>query len=86
MVATLLEAAAPRAAAGSMATAAAMQDAISTKLTGAAETIDEYGMGNGDIEAQKNNTYKSRVRSLTRAAQPHRHWSMGEMLEDQELV
>jgi hypothetical protein len=46
-VATLLEAAAPRAAAGAMATAAAMQDAISTELTGA-ETIDEFGMGNGE--------------------------------------
>jgi hypothetical protein len=45
-VATLLGAA-PRAAAGAMATAAAMQDAISTELTGA-ETIDEFGMGNGE--------------------------------------
>ena len=36
----MLEAAAPRAAAGAMATAAAMQDAISTELTGA-ETIGE---------------------------------------------
>jgi hypothetical protein len=30
-----------------MATAAAMQDAISTEF-GAAETIDEFGMGNGE--------------------------------------
>jgi hypothetical protein len=47
VVATLLETAAPRAAAGAMATAAAMQDAICTKLTGA-ETVGECDVSSSE--------------------------------------
>ena len=41
MAATVLEAAAPRAAAGAMATAAAMQDAMSTEFAAAAAAAAE---------------------------------------------